>query len=163
MRSLIVGLLILFASLESAQAAPLPPAAAVQGEQLLTGLKQGHVAEAFHGAFRDIEGSLGSNTIDNLAAQTTGILKSLGDIVDWSDYETDEITSTLLRHTYFVRCSSVPMFVTVQFYYVSGVWRIIDIQLNSYDKGRTAGYYGELGAARSQPASRQPAALLSRD
>ena len=151
MRPVITAACLFIASAGAADAQgrpPLPAPAAAEAEKFFSLIKQGKAPEAFHDAFHDVEPQMGSQTIDTAGAQTAAMLKTFGEIIDWSPYETDTITPHMFRQTYFVRCSAIPMFVTIQFYEADKGWHIVDIQLNTYTNGKNAGYYDAVQAAK---------------
>lgn len=151
MRPIIAAACLFIASASAADAqsrASLPAPAAAEADQFLSLLKQGKASEAFHGAFHDVEPQMGSQTIDTAGAQTAAMLKTFGEIIDWSPYQTDAITPHMIRQTYFVRCSAIPLFATIQFYEAVSGWHIVDIQLNTYTNGKNAGYYDAVQATQ---------------
>ena len=108
----------------------------------------GKASDAFHDALREVEPQIGEQSFDSGAAQAGALLKTFGDVIDWSKYETDWITPTLIRQTYYVRSTNVPFFLTVLFYDTGKGWHIIDIQMNSYNNGKVAGYYDTVHQAQ---------------
>lgn len=132
-------------SVSKAQVAAAAPAEiGVIANQFLSDLKAGNSAEAFHFAFKDLESSLGTTTIDNISGQTSGLLKTFGSIQKWSPFKTDLITGTLIRQTYYVECTNVPLFITIQFYNGGAGWHVVDVQLNSYSNAKSSGYLDDV-------------------
>lgn len=141
-RNALIGVMLLAFSAIEAEAAPL------QGEQEMAALsdrffnelKAGRTSEAMHNALKSSETVLGTQAIDNVASGTTALLRSTGDIKDWSIYNTKVIADGLVEETFFVRCKIVPIFATLQFYKVDGAWNIIDVRLNTLLLARQSGY-----------------------
>lgn len=144
MRSALVAACLVLGGAAVARAQPpanLPASASAAADHFLAQLKQGDATDAFHDALRDLEPQVGTQLIDNASAQFTATLKTFGNIIDWSSYETDRITPQFIRQTYFVRCENIPLFLTVQFYDAGKGWRIVDVQFNTYANGRSAGFF----------------------
>jgi len=129
---------VLPASAQETRAAP----AAVNAisEAFLTQMKSGRVSEAVHGAFKETEPFMGSTNIDALVANMNGFMNTLGKIQDWKLYRNKFPDTDLVEQTYFVRCANVPFFITIQLYNPGDKWRIIDLQMNTYQNAKTAGY-----------------------
>jgi hypothetical protein len=128
----------------NAQVSAPPGEIGVIANQFLSDLKAGKSSEAFHFAFKDLEASLGTTTVENVAAQTSAALKTFGTIQKWSSFKTDFVTPSLVRQTYYVECKDVPLFLTIQFYNGGGGWHVIDIQLNTYSNAKEKGYLDQV-------------------
>jgi len=136
------GVMLLAMSAVTAEASPLEGRQEIA--ELSSGffneLKAGRISEAMHSALKSSERVLGTQAIDNVASGTTALLRSTGNIKDWSIYNTNVIADGLIEETYYVRCTIVPLFATLQFYKTDGGWHIIDVRLNTLLLAREAGY-----------------------
>lgn len=141
-REVVLAITLVFATAAAADAQSadiLPREADVLADKFFRDLKGGDVNGAFHSAFKDTEAIVGTATLDNTSAQVGALLKGFGAIEDWKPFKTTVLSPSFARMVYLMRCDKVPVFWAVQFYNPGAYWRIIDVQVGTYNQARALG------------------------